>query len=441
MTCSQPNLNRFYVEPYILPSEFARQNLIQKFLSELFPHIFPFLPIADLYTCCQVSKTWRWNATYNIGCCYLLGKGVVKNTQRAAQLFIRASMKGHVLALYKLAELYEEGSVQQHTKCASLLYMRASSQGHLPSLYKLALLHKSNGYDNITLKLFKKAVSQRPIEAAIKWADLYQKRYSVPLHSPPISDLFCLAEARGDPAAMHHLGEIYARGEFVARDLHKAELLFSQAIELGYVDTVFDPISKKSEAHNFQVKLNEAAPYLEAVKKRTIDPVYMKKYPQYISAAIDEFYDWDEEPANLLLQAISRVAPPDILEGTLHIVLKLTAPSCRLQTLKQLALIFICYIDFNPHDRELRLKIFFSQFKNKEIRSASLQYMQNILDTMILLHQNTEPYPPIDSSIPSFTAVAKYICEYRAYLALKASHPLVVQAKKTLTLEPQLWPL
>jgi len=77
-----------------------------------------------------------------LGAMYLLGSGIEKDEQKAAEWFLKAAKQGHVEAQAIMAAMYDSGlGVANDVKAATLWYEKAAAQGHAPSM---AILGKNS---------------------------------------------------------------------------------------------------------------------------------------------------------------------------------------------------------------------------------------------------------------------------------------------------------
>lgn len=77
-----------------------------------------------------------------LGAMYLLGSGIEKDEQKAAEWFLKAAKQGHVEAQAIMAAMYDSGlGVANDVKMATQWYEKAAAQGHAPSL---AILGKNS---------------------------------------------------------------------------------------------------------------------------------------------------------------------------------------------------------------------------------------------------------------------------------------------------------
>jgi S1-C subfamily serine protease len=70
------------------------------------------------------------DAQWNLGCSYILGRGVPKNDAEALKWFTKAAQHGNVRAQYEVAQNYEQGlGVRQSDSDAARWYLKAAEQG------------------------------------------------------------------------------------------------------------------------------------------------------------------------------------------------------------------------------------------------------------------------------------------------------------------------
>ena len=164
-------------------------------------------------------------AQYQLAVRYIVGTGIDRDPEMAANWFREAAIQGEAAAQYNLAVLYERGEgVRQDDIRALLWYHSAADQSH-----PLAQLNLARFY------ALGRGVPQSYEEAA-RWYEA--------------------AAAQGMAKAYYNLSEMYRNGLGVARDAAKAEELASEAIRLGW-DGPIDPdaASRTEEAQEVRTRI------------------------------------------------------------------------------------------------------------------------------------------------------------------------------------------
>ena len=90
----------------------------------------------------------------NLGRCYLYGKGVAKDMDKAIALFEKATEMGNDEAMYTLGVCYEVGNgVKGDAKKAAELYQRSTNLGNGNAMHNLAKCYRyGKGVDQNTRK-------------------------------------------------------------------------------------------------------------------------------------------------------------------------------------------------------------------------------------------------------------------------------------------------
>ncbi len=74
------------------------------------------------------------NAQAKLGAMYLLGSGVEKDEEKAAEWMLKAANQGHIEAEVIVAAMYDRGlGVKNDVKMATQWYEKAAAQGHTAS--------------------------------------------------------------------------------------------------------------------------------------------------------------------------------------------------------------------------------------------------------------------------------------------------------------------
>jgi len=83
----------------------------------------------------QAAEQGDAKAQAKLGAMYLLGSGVEKDEQKAAEWMLKAANQGYLEAQVIMAALYDRGlGVKSDVKTATQWYEKAAAQGHMPSL-------------------------------------------------------------------------------------------------------------------------------------------------------------------------------------------------------------------------------------------------------------------------------------------------------------------
>jgi uncharacterized protein len=83
----------------------------------------------------QSAEQGDAKAQAKLGAMYLLGSGIEKNEQQAAEWMLKAANQGYVDAQVVIAAMYDRGlGVKNDVKMATKWYEKAAAQGHSTSL-------------------------------------------------------------------------------------------------------------------------------------------------------------------------------------------------------------------------------------------------------------------------------------------------------------------
>ncbi len=83
----------------------------------------------------QAAEQGDAKAQAKMGAMYLLGSGIEKDEQKAAEWLLKAANQGYLEAQVIMAALFDRGlGVKSDVKIATQWYEKAAAQGHTPSL-------------------------------------------------------------------------------------------------------------------------------------------------------------------------------------------------------------------------------------------------------------------------------------------------------------------
>jgi TPR repeat protein len=159
----------------------------------------------------KIMKAWRKAAEgghalaqFEIGRCFLFGKGVAKDAVTAAKCFAKAAVQGHAGAQVSLGELYQLGTgVVQDFSAAAVCFAKAAAQGDADGQTNLGVLFE-NGSAGV----------EQNFEAAVGW--------------------YVKAAAQGHANGQKCLGGCYDFGIGVAQDFKAAAAWYAKAAAQGH---------------------------------------------------------------------------------------------------------------------------------------------------------------------------------------------------------------
>ena len=214
------------------------------------------------------------NALFCLSLCYSQGKYLEQDDEQAFMLLLQSvEQEANANKVQKLADMYRDGKgVEQDYEKAAQYYQWASDNGSFAAASHLALLyHEGKGVEQ------NDEMASRLIEHSqelMQW-QLFGKM--------PLSVVLNEAE-KGNPTAMHQLGDRYQKGDGVEQDMEKAVEWWKKAAEQGDV----------SATHNVGVyyyeheDLPNAKEYLKkAISLGFLDSYYTLAFCYLHNAAVE----------------------------------------------------------------------------------------------------------------------------------------------------------
>ncbi len=124
----------------------------------------------------EAAETGNLNAQFQLGYCYSHGIGTEVNNERAFESYKIAAKRGHNIAQYNLALLYE--NVKKDLNEAFYWYNKAIENGNLDAKYQLGYLYLNGIGVEINkeraFELFKEAAEKGHNDSQYILATLYQ---------------------------------------------------------------------------------------------------------------------------------------------------------------------------------------------------------------------------------------------------------------------------
>ena len=214
------------------------------------------------------------NALFSLSLCYSQGKYLEQDDEQAFMLLLQSvEQEANANKVQKLADMYRDGKgVEQDCEKAAQYYQWASDNGSFAAASHLALLyHEGKGVEQ------NDEMASRLIEHSqelMQW-QLFGKM--------PLSVVLNEAE-KGNPTAMHQLGDRYQKGDGVEQDMEEAVEWWKKAAEQGDV----------SATHNVGVyyyeheDLPNAKEYLKkAISLGFLDSYYTLAFCYLHNAAVE----------------------------------------------------------------------------------------------------------------------------------------------------------
>lgn len=157
-----------------------------------------------------------------------------KDAQIAANWYILAATKGHVIAQRTLGWLYAEGmGVAQNDREAVKWYQQAAENGDIEACFDSGWMHLHgrgvSKSDEEAAKWFRRAGTQGNVRAQGYLGWMYQEGRGVPQDSGEAIRWLVMAAEQGSSVAQYHLGIMYAQGRGVPQDKQEAQKWLQKA--------------------------------------------------------------------------------------------------------------------------------------------------------------------------------------------------------------------
>lgn len=193
----------------------------------------------DSFTKASTSNDKK--ANFNLGLCYLNGRGVERDTKIALKKIESLAKSGYPDALNLLGELHASGELfkQNHQK-AIKYYTQAEQAGSETALINLAKCHLLGLGVSINSKeafnIYVKGSNKSNAEAINKLGEMYEAGNIIFQDIEKAFNYYSQASLLGSDNASKNLGKMYYDGIHVAKDVVKASNYFMDANENGVVE-------------------------------------------------------------------------------------------------------------------------------------------------------------------------------------------------------------
>lgn len=175
---------------------------------------------------------------WNLAQCYEKGIGTQKDMVKAFELYKISADLNNTRAQFKIAVVYAKGiGVPRDQKMALKYYQElslkecASAQYVLGKMYLKGKVVEKNS--ETAAHLFKKAIHNQCSPALHQLATLYLTGDGVPKNPEKAIDLYLRDEKNA--ASLFALGQIYAEGTVIKKDINKAKQYFAEAQKKGHL--------------------------------------------------------------------------------------------------------------------------------------------------------------------------------------------------------------
>lgn len=198
-----------------------------------------------------IEKNNDPRALNELAICYVLGRGIKQDKDKAFCLYENAAKKGHAVAQCSLGLLYDFGKTRDKDK-AFYWYKKSTKNGYafamnyLGNCYLYGIgVNKSN---EDALYWYKKSAAKYNIEAMFSLGCLYFEGKGTRKNVKKAIDLWKQTTKFNHKGALYYLGVAYYEGKYVKRDLELAKSNLKKASEQGIEEaTQLLNIIKKEE--------------------------------------------------------------------------------------------------------------------------------------------------------------------------------------------------
>jgi TPR repeat protein len=187
----------------------------------------------------QLIQGSQMYAQYSLGRLYETGQGVQQDLEQAVGWYVRAADLGHPKAAMKLAYLFRDGGpgLKPDGRLAVTYFEKAGTGAALNEIGVMYL--KGNAVTRnakIAHDWFEKAAAQGSTEAEYNLGLLFQAGYTGQPDYIQAMDHFQTAANAKDGPSMLALGQLYAEGKGVPKDLVQAHTWFDLAAANGVAE-------------------------------------------------------------------------------------------------------------------------------------------------------------------------------------------------------------
>ena len=220
-------------------------------------------------------------ALYQFGHCYKLGAGVEKDEDeaskwqnRAVDAWRKSANEGNTESMVQIAQLYQEGDVVDlDNEEAVKWYRKAAELNNEVAQYMLAICYWRGqgveGDDEEAAKwMLKAAETGRSKIAQCKMGEFYRDGIGVEKNPAEAVKWFARAAKKGLAKAKYALAMCYLKGEGVAQDEEKGEMLLEGAADEGSVDAEVVRKIRRERAERKRLFAAENAKKDEKIGKR-----------------------------------------------------------------------------------------------------------------------------------------------------------------------------
>ncbi len=233
-------------------------------------------------------------AMYNLGLMYEQGYGVPKNNVEAIKWYRKAENQDYLPATGTLGRLYlKSADAKDQKERAFTLLTRAASQGDAPSQASLGYMYQEGIITSPDLtkavELFRLAVSKNNSRAMVYLAQLYESGFGGSSNTDAVLSLYQQAAQLGNPVAMRKLSNLYQSGGIIPKSegisLHwkiKADQAEKKSARVEFIKQYYSEMANWARSHET---------LKDAVAMRTLGILYAEglSVPKDLSQAREWF--------------------------------------------------------------------------------------------------------------------------------------------------------
>eukprot|EP01006_Ploeotia_vitrea_P048971 TRINITY_DN67290_c8_g6_i1.p1 TRINITY_DN67290_c8_g6~~TRINITY_DN67290_c8_g6_i1.p1 ORF type:complete len:526 (-),score=244.98 TRINITY_DN67290_c8_g6_i1:143-1696(-) len=190
-------------------------------------------------------------ALTSLGLCFLDGKGVVKDVNRAHELFQKAADAGDLNAVHQLGIMYQEGvpgslTIRKDVDKAIALFEKAAKGGHYEAMNSLGFLYQHGDGPiladiEMAFDFYSKAAQMGFAKAQNNLGFLYFTGALDAQRRPDYFQAFSWfskASARGNTSALYNMGVCYESGHGVDLNEELALRCYEQAVDMQHTNAM-----------------------------------------------------------------------------------------------------------------------------------------------------------------------------------------------------------
>lgn len=180
----------------------------------------------------KAAEQGNLEAIYEVGLCYMDGRGVKEDELKAVEWFTKAANKGYIPAQSHLGYCFEKGlGVDKDLSKAIVWYKKAAEQGSSGDQYSLGCIYQYSLDDNVTaVDWYTKAAEQGYLNAQYALGSCYiQGKGGLEICYEKAIKWLTKAAEQEHPEAQYALGECYEFGRGVVACFNKAAEWYTKA--------------------------------------------------------------------------------------------------------------------------------------------------------------------------------------------------------------------